>query len=151
MWQLLWHLRGSKLLPASASDSAVLDRLELMLIGQRKTITYKNEKGLAFDDSHLKAGPEGPNWLAMVIYDRGNFHIEQHDKDRSLKYNLRSLHAFIFCLVAAAIFFCFGLIGGELTVATKYALLAFSWLYGGNLVLAWILVPRKIQRVVEGA
>jgi hypothetical protein len=94
-------------------------------------------------------GPNGPNWLAMVIYDRGRFWIEGEAENRRLRYDLRSLHGMVFCLAGAAMFFAIAQAhGGPLNgVAVSGA--AFGWLYGMNLVLALIRIPQAIRRAVR--
>ncbi len=85
----------------------------------------------------------------MVIYDHGRFWLEQHENQRILKYDLRSLHGFVFCLFGAAMFFTFGAADGGLTKGLKYAAFCFGWLYGMNMLLAWIRIPRAIRKAVR--
>ncbi|SDD52624.1 hypothetical protein SAMN05444678_11521 [Sphingomonas sp. YR710] len=131
-------------------DEEVLDRIERMLERERKPVTQRSLNGVVFH-APLWGDAFGPNWLAMVIYDHGDLWIEQGPRGRILEYDLRSLHGFIFCLFAAAIFFVFGLANGGAVGATKYAAFAFVWLYGMNMFLAWGRIPRLIRRAVEGA
>jgi hypothetical protein len=142
----IWHLRGTVVLDAATTNEAALRRVERLLDKQRKPVTERGPDHVAFEDP-LWRDPFGPNWLAMVIYDRGRFWIE----GGRLHYDLRSLHGMVFCLLGAAMFFLFGLAGGGLAGALKFAALAFGWLYGMNVVLALGRVPGSIRKAVGGA
>jgi hypothetical protein len=144
-----WHLRGSVALGEAATNEATLGRVERLLSRQRKPVTDRGPDHVAFDDPLWRA-PLGPNWLAMVIYDRGRFWIERGPGGRRLRYELRSLHGMVFCLIGAAIFFLFGLAGGGLSRGFGYAAFAFGWLYGMNVVLALLRVPGSIRSAVVG-
>ena len=148
MWDSIWHLRGSTPLTSGASDDEVMHRLETLLQYQRKPVTSRNGSELVFDDP-LFRDLLSPNWLAMVIYDHGHFWIEHGLKGRILRYDLRSLHGFVFCLFGAAMSFAFGFAGGGLPEALRTAAFAFGWLYGTNLLLAWTRIPRKIRKAVS--
>jgi len=54
----------------------------------------------------------------------------------------------VFCLFGALMFFFFGLAGGGLLGGIKYAAGVFAWLYGMNLVLAFVRVPNAIRKAV---
>ena len=103
---------------------------------------------LAFDDP-LWGEFGAPNWLAMVIYDRGHFWIERQLSERRLNYDLRSLHAMVICIFFAAIAFFGGLSNGGLLGGAKYATGAFAWFYGMNLILALVRVPLAIRRAAR--
>jgi hypothetical protein len=111
MLDFIWHLRGSLALESIGSIEAVLDRVERLLDKQRKPVTERGADYLAFDDP-LWSDLFGPNWLALVIYDRGRFWIEHGLGGRRLRYDLRSLHGMVFCLFAAFTAFFFGLADG---------------------------------------
>ena len=87
----------------------------------------------------------------MVLYDKGRIWIDQGLSGRTLRYELRSLHAFVFCLIGAAMFFVFGSLDGSLTSGLKFAALAFGWVYGMNLLLALVRVPRKFRKIARPA
>ena len=150
MLDFVWHLRGSVRLDGIGPNDAVLDRVEGLLDRQRKGVRERGADHLAFDDP-LWSDPFGPNWLAMVIYDRGRFWIEQGLDGRRLRYDLRSLHGMIFCLFAAFAAFFFGLADGGLSGALKFAAGAFAWLYGMNIILGLGRVPSAIRKAVRGA
>ncbi|WP_293392410.1 hypothetical protein [Phenylobacterium sp. RIFCSPHIGHO2_01_FULL_69_31] len=141
----IWHLRGSVVLGASTSGDAALRRVERLLDKQRKPVTERGPNYLVFQDP-LWREPFGPNWLAMVIYDRGRFWVE----GGRVFYELRSLHGMIFCLLGAVMVFLFGLAEG-LANGLKLAALAFGWLYGMNILLALARVQSAIRKAVEGA
>lgn len=141
----IWHLRGSVVLSAATTGEAALLRLERLLDIQRKPVTDRGPNYIVFQDP-LWRDPFGPNWLAMVIYDRGRFWLE----GGRVLYELRSLHGMVFCLLGAVIFFLFGLDDG-LAGGLTSAALAFGWLYGMNIVLALARVPSSIRKAVEGA
>jgi hypothetical protein len=148
MWDFLWHLRGAAPVREPISDAQVLDRVEKLLVDQRKPAIRSSPTELRFV-SPLWDSPFGPNWLAMVIYDRGSFRIEQGADGRRLRYDLRSLHGFVFCLGAAIVFFATGVMSAGLAGGIRYAAFAFTWLYGMNLVLAWARIPRAIRKAVS--
>jgi hypothetical protein len=100
MFDFLWHLRGCAPLDGVGSNAVALDRVERLLARQRKSVSERGPDHLVFDDP-LWRNPFGPNWLAMVIYDRGRFWIEQGMHGRRLRYDLRSLHGMVFGLIAA--------------------------------------------------
>ena len=149
MFDSMWHLRGSVSLVGAGSDDAVLDHLETLLERQRKGVSERGEDYLVFNDP-LWSDPFGPNWLAMVIYDRGRFWIDHSLGGRRLRYDLRSLHGMVFCLFGALMFFLFGLAGGGLAGGLKYAAGMFAWLYGMNILLALGRVPSAIRRAIPG-
>ena len=147
MFEFMWHLGGSIRLDSTRPDEVVLERLERLLARQRKTVNERNSATLAFDDP-LWGEFGGPNWLAMVIYDRGRFWIERQHGERRLNYDLRSLHGMAVCLLFAAIAFFGGLSNGGLLGGAKYATGAFAWFYGMNILLALVRVPLAIRTAV---
>jgi hypothetical protein len=146
----LWHMRGEAHLGPATSGPRVMARIAAMLDRQRKAIDGRGADFIEFDDP-LWRNPFGPNWLAMVIYDRGRFWIE-HDGARGarLRYDLRSLHGFVFCLGAASIAFPVGLLGEGLAGGLKLFAMAFGWLYGMNMVLAYARIPILIRKAAYG-
>lgn len=150
MFDTLWHLRGSVDLESVAADGRTLDRVERFLEKQRKGVSERGTDYVAFDDP-LWSGPFGSNWLAMVIYDRGRFWIEQGLDGRRLRYDLRSLHGMVFCLFAAFMAFSFGLAGDGVSGGLKFGAGAFAWLYGMNILLAVLRVPSAIRKAVTSA
>ena len=133
------------------TDEAALDALERLLDDQGKPGWFRNQNDVTFDDP-LWANPFGANWHAMVIYDRGRFWIERGLDGRMLRYDLRSLHGFIFCLFAGLVAFAFGAAGGGGTSeGVKFAAGAFCWLYGMNILLALLRVPRIIRHAARGS
>lgn len=146
----MWHLRGSVRLDNADSDVAVLDRLEGLLSRQRKRVRKRCEEQLTFNDP-LWRDPFGPNWLALAIYERGRFWLERDLQGRVLRYDLRSLHGMVFCLFAAVVAFFFGVAADDPSLGLKLASVAFAWLYGLNIVLAFLRVPATIRKaVVDG-
>ena len=147
MWDFIWHLRGSAALSADISENEVLDRIERMLDLQQKPIALRSQSELSFD-APLWENLIGPNWLAMVIYDRGSFRIVNTPEGRRLRYDLRSIHGFMFCLAAAAVFAGFGFLNDGLNGAARYSVFAFGWLYGMNMLLAWVRIPHIIAKAL---
>jgi hypothetical protein len=151
MLDFLWHLRGSVKLDGTVPNAAVLDGVENLLDRQRKPITERRDSCIAFDDP-LWRNPGGPNWLAMALYDRGRLWIENDMEGRRLRYDLRSLHGLVFCLAVFPVFFGVAALGGADRSAVlnvlRFAALAFCWLYGMNLVLALLRIPRAIRKAV---
>jgi hypothetical protein len=126
------------------SSEAALDRIARMLKLQRKPISGRSDRDLTFD-APLWAS-FGPNWLALVIYDSGRFWIDE-GPGRVLRYDLRSLHALVFCLFGAAMFFSAGL-HESIVRALSLAALAFGWLYGMNILLAVARAPGLIRNAL---
>lgn len=147
MFDVLWHLRGSVRLKSLAADGDALDRVEHLLIKQRKGVSERGADYLAFDDP-LWNNPFVPNWLVLVIYDRGRFWIEQGPDGTRLHYDLRSFHAMVLCLFAAIMAFFFGLAEGGISEGLNFAAGAFAWLYGMNILLTLVRVPRAIRKAV---
>jgi len=150
MLDAAWHLRGSVPLAAVGSDAVALDRVEQLLDRQFKIVTERGSDSLLFDDP-LWRNPFGGNWLAMAIYDRGRFWIERAPQGRRLRYDLRSLHVMVFCLIAAAAAFAFVCAGGEVFLAIRIAAGAFAWLYGMNILTAVLRAPPTIRDAVMGS
>ena len=151
MWDFIWHLRGSIPLEPTASNATVLDRVEDLLRQQQKPITHRSAESVSFNMPLWNTGYGSwhNNWLAMVIYDQGHFRIEQETRGRRLRYELRSLHGFLFCLFAVPLFFLFALATGSTVVyGIKLGAFAFSWLYGMNMLLAWLRIPKAIRAAV---
>ena len=145
MIDYIWHLRGSVALVDSAN--LAFDRIENLLTAQHKGVRERGDNYLTFNDPLWQN--MSPNWLAMVIYDRGRFWIENSLNGPTLRYELRSLHGLIFCIIVAVVGFTFGLVGGGLSHGLQFAAFAFGWLYGMNLVLAFWRVPRAIRKAVK--
>lgn len=148
MMDILWHLRGTVALKGADDDERTLDSLEHMLGKQRKTVIERSRDGIAFDDP-LWRNPFGPNWLAMVIYDQGQFHIEHGPDGSKLRYDLRSLHGMVFCLCGAVMFFTVGCVSEGFSRGLALGGLAFGWLYGMNILLALVRVPLLIRRAAK--
>jgi hypothetical protein len=148
MLNFIWHLRGSIPMDGMDSEETILERVERLLKRQRKGISERGTTYVAFDDPYW-SNPFRPNWLAMVIYDRGRFSIEQGLGGRALRYDLRSLHGMGFCLFAALMFFFFWLAKGSPLRGLEHAAFAFAWLYGVNVLLAFGRVPSVIRKAVR--
>lgn len=142
----LWHLRGSIKLQANQRDEAVLDRLQLMLEGQKKTSIERGNHSIIFEGSLYGLWS---SWRATVIYDQGQFWIDENLEGKKLRYDLRSFQVFVFCAFAALLFFFFGLLGGLLN-GLKFGALAFGLVYGMNILLSLIRVTALIRRTVRG-
>jgi len=146
----IWHLRGTTKLPPDVSDTIIFERLENFLAKQRKPITEQTASSIEFS-SPLWEDVFTPNWLALVIYDQGKFWIENGLEGRSLRYELRSWHGLIFCFFGALMFLIFVSTVEDIATGSKFALLAFAWLYGGNMILAWGRVPFAIRKALNGS
>jgi hypothetical protein len=148
MTNFLWHLRGSVALSEATTSEDILDSIEHLLIKQGKPASKRTRDFVAFDDP-LWQKPFRPNWLAMAIYDQGRFWIAHKLNDRRLCYDLRSLHGLIFCLFGAAMAFVLGLASEGLLRGTALACIALAWLYGMNVFLALVRVPRLIRKAAR--
>ena len=147
MLDSVWHLRGSVALNRSMTDEVVLDRVARLLDKQWKPVIERGSDYLVFEDP-IWCGLFRPNWLAMVIYDLGVFHIERGKDGRRLRYDLRSLHGLIFCLFAAFAFFSVASAGEGMLRGLTIGAFAFAWLYGMNVLLALARVPASIRTAV---
>jgi hypothetical protein len=149
MLDFIWRLRGSVSLEhLGTNDEVVLDHIERLLDKQRKDDRERGQNSVVFEDP-LWSALFGRNWLAMVIYDRGRFWIEQGLSGRRLRYDLRSLHGMVFCLFGALMFFFFGLADGGFLGGLEWAAGVFAWLYGMNVLLALARVPWAIHKAVR--
>jgi hypothetical protein len=146
----VWHLRGSVPLDKMSDYTAVFDRVEQLLEKQQKSASDRGLDYLVFDDP-LWLNLVGPNWLAMVMYDRGQFFIEQGVSGQRLCYDLRSLHFMVVCLFFSFVAFFFGFADGGIAAGLRFAAGAFAWLYGGNLILALARVPVAIRKAASRA
>ena len=144
----IWHMRGTAPAPRGASDQEVTDRIELLLIKQYKTVTAREPSRVVFDNP-LWTTWLSPNWLALVAYDHGDFSVNDEINGRVVRYDLRSLHALVFCFLVSAIFACFGFAARGFSGAIEFTAFAFSWLYGMNMLLAWTRVPRLIGKAMN--
>ena len=150
MLDFLWHLRGAVPLDGEASNEVTLDRVQDLLERQRKPVALRDANQITFE-SPLWEDLISSGHYALVIYERGRIWIDQGFSGRTLRYELRSLHTFVFCLLAAAMFFVFGSLEDGLIGGLKLAALAFGWVYGMNLLLALVRVPSKIRKVARAA
>lgn len=148
MIERLWHLEGSVAVQTGCNTEHVLDSLEDILRRQHKRKIARSELGLSFDDP-LWVNFFVPNWLAMVIYDRGQFWIGPSAKGLRLYYSLRSLHGFVFCLVGSVVFCAAGWQAGGVLSGLGLATVAFVWLYGMNVLFALARVPGLIRQAAR--
>lgn len=148
MIDFIWHLRGSIAVAADLNSDVITERIEQLLKKQRKDVTEREDESISFY-TPFWSSMFGPNWLVMGIYEQGRFWIEETRTGRQLRFDLRSLHGLIFCLCAAALSFAITIFGNGLVVALEFAVLALSWLYGMNLLSAWIQVPPAIRQAIR--
>ncbi|MGF7151095.1 nitroreductase [Sphingomonas zeicaulis] len=104
MWDSLWYLRGATPVPTAMSDAELLDRVVRLLDRQGKLVTSRRARALAFEAPFWWARLNA-NGLALAIYDRGRFRIENGADGRVLRYALRSLYGFLLVLCFALVFF----------------------------------------------
>lgn len=149
MWNIGWHLRGSLALGAGLSDDEVLNCVGALVQRQHKRAELRQEAEALTFSAPLWGEPNASGWPAMAIYDKGRFWIDGSEKGRRLYYDLSSFHAFLFCLAASALFFAIGSIDAGAATGARYALFAFGWLYGVNMLLAWTRIPRAIRKSVR--
>lgn len=145
MLHFLWHRRGSVPLQNIAGDLA-MNRVERLLVQQRRTAIRSGAECVLFH-APLRTMPFAANWRPMAMFDRGSFWIDRNDAVPMLRYDLRSLHGFVFCLFAAIVCTVVASRNGIETGLTIGAL-AFCWLYGGNVLLAAARVPPLIREAL---
>jgi len=150
MFDFLWHRRSSVALASGVSSADALGHIERLLEKQRKPIFDRGPGYITFDDP-IWSDIFGPSWLSMGIYDHGKFWIEQGFAERTLRYDLRSLHGMVFCLFGSLMFFLFGLAADGLILAMKLGFGVFAWLYGMNILLAWVRGSAAIESAVRSA
>jgi hypothetical protein len=109
------------------------------ILDQQKKPYKHRAKGIDFDDP-IWNDPFGPSWRTLIIFDRGKFWIEQQTTKRIMRYEIRSLHVFVFCLLGATMFATVGFLAEGIT-GLRLGLAALLWLYGMNLALAAVRVP----------
>ena len=148
MWDSLWHLRGTTPVPHAMPDPEVIERIERLLGQQRKPVTSRAARALVFEAPFWWASLNA-NWLAMLIYERGRFRIENDTRGRVIRYELRSFCCFLLCLFVAGIFFLLGLRLEGLVDGIAGAAFAFAWLYGANLAFARARIPGTIRKALE--
>ena len=70
---------------------------------------------------------------------------------RSLRYELRSLHGFVWCVSLAVVAGTLVSLSEGIVFGAEIGGLVIAWLYGMNLLLAALRVPAKIRRTVKRA
>jgi hypothetical protein len=148
MFDWLWHLRGSVPLSAMAASETVIERVAVALKKQRKSVSRRGEGFIEFDEPLWRAFFV-PNWLTLVIYDRGRIWIDDGPSGRRLRYDVRSLHAFIFCVGAAVLVTTIMSADRRIRAGAPFGLFAFGWLYGMNILLAFLRAPGFFLRAVQ--
>ena len=145
----LWRLRGSVSLKETMSDDEAMERVRWLLTRQRKPLTRQSIDHLIFDDP-LWDRSAFSRWRAMFLYDCGRFWIDHSPRGRRLRYDLRSLHAMLFCLIGPiAGVVVIGWAWEDPAAAAGAAALGFAWLYGMNLLIALITVPMAIRDAIR--
>ena len=143
----LWHTRGSIELDDSMADAELLDRLKFALGCRLKPVVDRGPYWIEF------AGPIGstlgPTWDAITIYDRGRIWIERSGAGARLRYDLRSLHIFIFSLLCAGPVMAFGYLIGDIAGSAKLIPVGFAWFYGGNIATGLVRLPRFFRRAID--
>lgn len=119
-------------------------RLGTLLKNQRKQITARAPDQLRYD------GQRGldffGNWRALASYERGQFWVE----DGRMRYDLRSLHGFLFCTTAASLIALVVALLGAPRQGLTFGAIAWGWLYGMNVLIAAVRVPLLIRQAVNG-
>jgi len=147
----IWHLRGYVELPPDVTDAITIERLEEFLAKQAKPVRNDTSSSVSFYSPLWENPLIANNGLALAMYDHGNFRIESAPEGRYLRYDLRSLHGMTFCLAGALLFLVFVGFFQGIAAAVPVCLFTFGWLYGGNMLLAWVRIPRAIRNVVKGS
>lgn len=150
IFDFIWHMRGSIALDASLSDEEALRRIERLIARQSKTVASRDAEQVTFE-SPLENTLLGLHFPPMKFCDGGRFWIEQGTAGRVLRYDLRSLHFLMYCLLAAFVFFHLGSSGKHIVDGLKSGAFALICVYGGNTIFAFIRVPGAIRRAIEAA
>jgi hypothetical protein len=147
----IWHLRGSVELPPDVTDAITIERIEEFLVKQAKPVRNDTNSSITFYSPLWENPLIANNGLVLAMYDQGNFRIEPAPEGRHLRYDLRSLHGLMFCLAGALLFLVFVGFFRGFAAAVPVCLFVFGWLYGGNMLLAWVRIPSAIRNVVRGS
>jgi hypothetical protein len=143
MFDMLWHLRGSVPL-RHATPGEAMYRLGTLLKSQRKQITARSSDQLHFD------GHRGPDFFgncrALANYERGHFWVE----GGRVRYDLRSLHGFLFCTTAASLVALVVALFGAPRQGLIFGSIVWGWLYGMNVLIAAARVPLLFRHIVGG-
>jgi len=148
MFDFLWHLRGSIELDGRIPDAEVLDRVTDMLEKQRKPTIDRGSYSVIFEEPFASKFWSAHS-RATVMYDQGRLWIDRQSGQRTLRYDLRSLHALVFCSVGVVPCLLIGLLAGDFVHGATFAAVGFGWVYGMNLLLALFRVPPLIRRTVR--
>ena len=148
MIDFIWHLRRAELIRSHESDAVILNDLENFLQSQKVSTISKQTRSIFFTDP-LFSFRFKSNWLPLAVYDQGTFVISNEERGRVLRYELSSFQGFVFCLSCAALFFVTSSSFEGPLYGLKIGLFAFLWLYGMNMVLAHIRVPRAVRRAIR--
>ena len=148
----LWHLRGSVSLDRANPGAAALEGVAQLLDGEGCCERERGPEHIVFDRPFWRELSE-PKWPVLGIYDRGRFWIERDLDGVILCYDLSSFRAMVFCLFIALIAFFFGLADKRLTEGglaggLQYAVVAFVWLYGVNILISLRRVPSAMRKAV---
>ena len=151
MLGFIWHLRGSISLDGIRASADVLDRVEALLAYQGKIVADRGADHLNFGSRPWRESFDSDSRTdALSIFDRGRFWIEPGVIGESLNYDLNCFWSFVICLSLAAVFFAINLrVEGNVVEARRWALSAFGWLYGANVLIALVRAPRCIRRAVN--
>jgi len=148
MLNRIWQLRGSAPLGDSLSDAAAFSRIERLLAQQKKPLIERSTNLIAFK-APLWRLFVGPGWSAMFIYDRGRAWIDHGPAGRQLRYELQCVHGIAYCLAIGVLAFAFVAPRIGFAEGAKLVLPLFCWLYGMNLVMALLRVPRLFRKAMS--
>lgn len=128
----MWTHKGSVAIPAPVASDEVMFRLRAALEAERKRPFEPRAGRIDFDD------PIWRNFFvlprpSLSFYDRGKFWIDASSSNHRLRYELESLHGFVFCVAVGALFFALQS-GGRAASAAAIGFGAFAFLYGANLL-----------------
>ena len=149
MIQFIWHLRGSIELPPDISDAVAIDGVIAALRASNKRILEVTSQAVTFYHSTWFGGPRN---VPLAFFYKGRLLIDRANEPARLRYDLNSFLGLVLCLFAVPFFSAFMLLTSvSPSGALKTGLLAFTWLYGANLVRAWFDVPQALRDAVSDA
>ncbi|MDB5705839.1 MAG: hypothetical protein JWN66_2955 [Sphingomonas bacterium] len=130
------------------STKAVLDRIEEAMERQDKRTVRRSGSAIEFNDP-LWSNLFGANWLTLALYDHGTMWVSDNADRPVFFYDMRSLHALVFCLCGAALFALVSLSEERPAMGLAVGLGGFAWLYGMNVLITLVRVPLFFRRIVR--
>ena len=144
----LWTLRGSLEVPPGMTPAEQLDRIENGIADLGKRVFDRDGPTIVYS-SWFWEDALGINRNPLLVYDRGRLWLDGSGGTSRLRYELSSLRFLLLCFAIAAAAGLF--IGSQVgwRESAKVAFVGLAWLYGLNLLVALVRVPRFFRRLLR--